>query len=504
MNEVQATYAPVDASERPLMVRARSADDDDSAGDLEIDIQAARLLQSLAESELVQQASPHIRQRTVALAAARRTAMDNRRVVPNPAGGRRMAAEVRAFEAMMLRAANLVFATTNSAAVETLIEERGLFDWTIVEEAGKATGGELLSPLLLSHRRLMIGDHKQLPPFDVEKMTKLLASTDSVKEAISVVDTLISRYLKDPGIDEVFEEVEERPDSLGRTCAETLAILTLFETFVEKEYSLQKRKPTTRQIARRLAEQHRMHPAVARIVSTCFYDGGLRTNPGKEKKFLTTAPPFVSTDPKRLPELPVVFIDLPYAREEGPGGRAGDRPPPWSNPQEVSAAIKVLELLHPRGQDTHPSLAILSPYREQVKLLRTRISQRRDGSLLHVGRFTAAIEPTDFCGTVDSFQGGEADLVLVSLVRNNHHATPAKALGFLRDNRRMNVLLSRAKWRLILIGSLAFYRNVVELSSRLPDQDIGFLGKFLDALKKGQACGEAAVVPWSQLQGGRT
>ena len=47
---------------------------------------------------------------------------------------------------MILRAANLVFATTNSAAVERLLEERSLFDWTIVEEAGKATGGELLSP----------------------------------------------------------------------------------------------------------------------------------------------------------------------------------------------------------------------------------------------------------------------------------------------------------------------------------------------------------------------
>jgi superfamily I DNA and/or RNA helicase len=74
----------------------------------------------------------------------------------------RMSAEARAFEAIIRRAANLVFATTNSAAVEQLIEERGLFDWTIVEEAGKATGAELLSPLLLSHRRLMVGDHRQL------------------------------------------------------------------------------------------------------------------------------------------------------------------------------------------------------------------------------------------------------------------------------------------------------------------------------------------------------
>jgi len=99
---------------------------------------------------------------------------------------------------MILRAANLVFATTNSAAIERLIDEGSLFDWTIVEEAGKATGGELISPLLLSNRRLMIGDHKQLPPYGVDKIAPLLGKVTDVKNALKLCEELISRHLKDP------------------------------------------------------------------------------------------------------------------------------------------------------------------------------------------------------------------------------------------------------------------------------------------------------------------
>jgi superfamily I DNA and/or RNA helicase len=280
-----------------------------------------------------------------------------------------------------------------------------------------------------------------------------------------------------------------------------MAVLTLFETFVERELARQKRTGTGPGIARRLAEQYRMHPAIARIISTCFYDEGLSTNLKKEREFLTTAPPFVSSDPKRLPELPVLFIDMPYAREEGPGGRSGDRAPPWSNPDEATAVIKVLELLRVREPTSRPSLAVLSPYWQQVNGIQRRISRDRDRTLTHLSDFAPAIEDDEFCGTVDSFQGGEADIVIASLVRNNHHATPARALGFLRDNRRMNVLLSRAKWRLVLVGSLSFYRNIVEIAKNLPDQDIGFLDKFLQALEQGVAKEEARVIPWTQLRG---
>ena len=505
MSEVQAIFRTVHADARPLMVRARPADDDESAGEFEIDIQAESLLQTLADSSLVADAAPHIRDRVRALADARKVTTGSRPAISSSLG-RRMSSELRAFEGMILRAANLVFATTNSYAVERLIEERGLFDWSIVEEAGKATGGELLSPLLLSHRRLMIGDHKQLPPFDMEKISKLLASTEKVKEAVLLVDDLISRYLRDQGIDDVFREVEDGGDDFGRACADTMSVLTLFESLVEGELKRQKIGRSGRPIARRLTQQYRMHPAIARIVSSCFYDGELLTNPDKEKKFLTTLPPFVSIETTRLPEYPIVFIDLPYSREEGPGGRTGDRAPPWSNRDEATAVVAALELLRVRDAEVPASLAVLSPYRQQVSLLRQRIERQIDGSLVHVKNFTPAVEANEFCGTVDSFQGGEADLVLISLVRNNAATdlVEPRASGFMRDNRRMNVLLSRAKWRLILVGSLSFYRHVVTMSANMPDQDVGFLAKLIDSLNRAVEAKDACVLPIAQLKGGKS
>jgi AAA domain-containing protein len=503
MSEVQLIFRGVPADHRPVMVRARPIDDDESAGEFEIDVQAERLLQTLAESELVSEARPHLCERVRELADARVVASRSRYGVGSTLG-RRMSAELRAFEGMILRAANLVFATTNSYAVERLIDERGLFDWTIIEEAGKATGGELLSPLLLSHRRLMIGDHKQLPPFDVDRISKLLASTEKVREAVLLVDDLISRYLKDPSLDEFFREVEAGGEDFGRACADTLTTLTLFESIVEKELARQKRTGNKgRAIARRLTEQYRMHPAIARIVSRCFYDGELTTNRKKEEKFLSSALPFLSTDPKRLPEYPILFIDLPYSREEAPGGRSGDRPPPWSNLDEAKAAVDALSLLRVRNPEVPASLAVLSPYRQQVGLLRQRIARELDGRLSAIKAFVPAVDANEFCGTVDSFQGGEADIVFVSLVRNNMHSTPARALGFLRDNRRMNVLLSRAKWRLVLVGSLRFYQRIVGQAASVPDQDVGFLATFLDALGKASDAGEAYILSWSELKGGK-
>lgn len=493
MKEVRSIFG-IDSETMPVMVRARPADDDPADTALELDRQADRLLQDLADSDLVKTASPNLRDKVLRLARARQDARQRRR----PSGG--MAAEGRAFEGMILRAANLVFATTNSAAVERLIDERSLFDWTIVEEAGKATGGELLSPLLLSHRRLMIGDHKQLPPYGADRMTRLLEVPDKVKDAVIAAQDLISRYLKDPGIEEIFDDVEAELGDFGRLCSETLLVLTLFETLVETELRRKTRTPVGRPIARRLDEQHRMHPAISRIVSDCFYQGELVTAKKKEEEYRNGTPPLHSDEPRRLPNAPIVFVDLPYVRGEH-GYRGGDRAPRWSNPDEVSAVTDVLRLLRPR-EDKVPSLAVLSPYREQVKAIREAISHEREGALKHLNGFAPAVGEGDFWGTVDSFQGDQADVVIISMVRNNGHATPSRALGFLRDERRMNVLLSRAKWRMIIVGSLEFYRKVVEFASAIPDANISFMKQFLKSLSEAESAKDAAIVPWTRLKRG--
>jgi hypothetical protein len=113
-----------------------------------------------------------------------------------------------------------------------------------------------------------------------------------------------------------------------------LATLTLFES----EYARKAKNAKARPIARRLDEQHRMHPAVAGIASKCFYDGKLITNPEKEKEYREGTAPLHSADPARLPNKPITFVDLRWVRSEH-GYRGGDRSPPWSNPDEVRAAL---------------------------------------------------------------------------------------------------------------------------------------------------------------------
>ncbi len=78
-------------------------------------------------------------------------------------------------------------------------------------------------------------------------------------------------------------------------------------------------------------------------------------------------------------------------------------------------------------------------YQEQVRSIEALIKREDHGKLLgdvHVG-------------TVDSFQGEEADIVLISLVRSNR----ARKVGFLDKPRRRGVLLSRAKWAMVLVGN---------------------------------------------------
>jgi superfamily I DNA and/or RNA helicase len=67
----------------------------------------------------------------------------------------------------------------------------------------------------------------------------------------------------------------------------------------------------------------------------------------------------------------------------------------------------------------------------------------------------------------------------------------------------MNVLLSRARWRLIVVGSLRFFENVIVLSKSLTDADIGFLERFMNALEAAKQAGDASVVDWSTLPGPR-
>lgn len=95
-----------------------------------------------------------------------------------------------------------------------------------------------------------------------------------------------------------------------------------------------------------------------------------------------------------------------------------------------------------RVLDEHIDFGLISPYKAQVRLIRSLI---REDTYLHPIRRQIAVH------TVDGFQGQERDVIFISLVRANEE----RRIGFLSDIRRMNVAITRARMKLFIIGSSA-------------------------------------------------
>lgn len=496
MDELEAVLQ-AEGPGAPLVVRSTKKDAMEARSKFDIREQTRKLVKRLSRSSLAQEIPPRLRRSLSDLAST---------VDPAPApkptqkvvSGRAAEQAHRVFEGVVARAANVVFATTNSGELERLIDERGQFDWVIVEEAAKATGSELVSPLLLSHRRLMIGDHQQLPAFASDQLKSLLAQPDRVQEAMKLGEEFIGRSLRDATTEDLLDEVEDDEQRLPALCAEALRLLTYFESAIEAEFKRQALKKLGRPIAKKLTSQHRMHPAIARLVSQCFY-GDLETDPSCAQRFRDMARPFRSIDSARLPMAPIVVIEMPYVQAKMKQ-QQGDCYPAWNNPLEVEAALEVLSLLRADGATKPPTLAVLSPYGRQRRYLAEAVQENDGGRLTHLKEFRAPSHSGQLCHTVDSFQGSEADIVVVSLVRNNHHSSVQKALGFLTDSRRMNVLLSRAKWQLVLVASTAFLREVIDAAKGGEDEGrIDFLRKMLDGLTAGEKDGSVVRVPFERL-----
>lgn len=410
-------------------------------------------LTQLAESHLTQSAPPPLRERIRALATSAGRLTKSRDAVDKE---ERVA--LNAVSSLVLDAANIVFSTANSPDIERLVEAREQFDWVIVEEAAKATGPELVGPLMLSGRRLLIGDHHQLPPFEADRLVKILQDHALVKEAISLADQYVGPLMRDGEVAEV-EHLAKVSDTLKNVTDMALRLFEPFRTFVNEDERRGQGNPGHRPISATLTEQRRMDPAIARIVSDAFYDRRLETMPGRVEKALKESPPHVVQGV--LPRSPVVVVDFKHVSATGSGAHIERNRPRFHNPGEVRAVIDVLRQVRARQANTPPTLAVLSFYKAQVEKLSEAIdSGLGSGLLAHLAEFRAAGSEGSWVNTVDGFQGNEADLIILSLVRNNAR-TGTGALGFLRDDRRMNVALSRAKWQLVIVGSLAFLQEAV-------------------------------------------
>lgn len=127
---------------------------------------------------------------------------------------------------------------------------------------------------------------------------------------------------------------------------------------------------------------------------------------------------------------PIEFIDTAGAGYDEEADQNGG----LSNQGEVDLIVKRLKEI-PAEKYT---VGIISPYRNQVVLLQEKLTND-----------TITIQ------TIDSFQGQERDIIILSLVRSNDK----NEIGFLKDYRRMNVAMTRAKMKLIIIGDSATIAN---------------------------------------------
>lgn len=177
-----------------------------------------------------------------------------------------------------------------------------------------------------------------------------------------------------------------------------------------------------------LNTQYRMHPEISLFPSTTFYDAKLLDGPGIAK--LRTRPWHQS---KILG--PYRFFDVQGTQQSAPRGHS------LINMAEIEVALKLFERLITdcKAYDFSGKVGIITPYKSQLRELRSRFAQRYGDSVLTIIEFN----------TTDAFQGRESEVIIFSCVR----ASFSGGIGFLSDIRRMNVGITRAKSSLWVLGN---------------------------------------------------
>ena len=181
-----------------------------------------------------------------------------------------------------------------------------------------------------------------------------------------------------------------------------------------------------------LTVQYRMNEAIMRFSSDWFYGGRLQAaEEVKCRGILDFDSPVEWLDTSEM--------DFSEKYVSATGGRV--------NPDEGEFMFDSLEAYikrigEKRVEDENLDFAVISPYKAQVSWLRRNAKKR---NVLRRLKGKIAIN------TIDGFQGQERDVVFISLVRSNDDGK----IGFLSDLRRMNVAMTRARMKLVIIGSAA-------------------------------------------------
>lgn len=183
-------------------------------------------------------------------------------------------------------------------------------------------------------------------------------------------------------------------------------------------------------IKRLLNVQYRMHEDIMRFPSQCLYDGLLVAHESVAHRLLRDLP---GVEDNEDTSVPVVFIDTQggdfpeAAADDGPAASSSQ-----SNPNEALLAIRHVRGLIAAGVKDS-DIAVITPYNGQLAILAAALRADYPGLEL---------------GSVDGFQGREKEAIVFSLVRSNDK----REAGFLKEGRRLNVAMTRARRHLCVVG----------------------------------------------------
>jgi len=368
-------------------------------------------VQNAEETELVADARRELASYLQLLRGGRRTRYEDRQLARQEI--RHLRKEIRTREERIVRSllgeAQVVLATCVGAA-NGVLKKHCEFDLVVIDEAAQALEAACWIPVLQAKRKLVLaGDHRQLPP--------------TIKSTRPVVQVGLKQ--------------------------------TMFERLMELY------QPPER-IARMLQVQYRMNEKIANWASEAMYNGKLQSHPSVRHRTLTQLVSRresidehnvdVDNDADDDVDPPVLlFIDTAGC---GMYESVNDSLSRY-NTGEARLVVHHVRHLLSIGAKPH-EVAVISPYSGQVQVLKTAF-QKEDLSVE--------------VRTVDGFQGGERETVILSLVRSSASGSGHRSggsIGFLRDDRRLNVAVTRAKRHCCVIGdsetlnTSPFVKNLLE------------------------------------------
>lgn len=310
-----------------------------------------------------------------------------------------------------------------------------IYDFVIIDEAARSIASELAIAMQSAKRVLLVGDHLQLPPL----------YSDAHKAALA-------RRL---GINDKHTELDE-------------VLRSDFARSFNSEYG--------KQTSATLLTQYRMAPPIGNLVSHTFYDGKLNNGDRAIPDIYEGAP-----NPLRSA---VTWLDTSSLGEYS--NHQSDRGVSIYSRCEAEQVINLLKQISESGQfltdlsnlkDKDDALiGVICMYAEQKRLIRQKFNQ---------GIWSDGFKALVKIDTVDSYQGKENRIIILSLTRSDKQKSP----GFLRTPNRINVAMSRAMDRLLIIGNAEMWKThnkdkpLGQVVSYMNDMGEGAGYKFMSAKK---------------------